>query len=246
MACSAGMMSSEGASRMSSVLGLKVRPRMPTVLPFRSPPSGLGDLVGHGLLARVVDLDRGLDQPHRRAGVARRCAPGPGCPWGSRSRRSRGRRCRNLRPMRLSRPMPRATCCTSAPTASQRSAISLMKVIFIARKALAAYLISSRGAPAGEQDRRLVEEQRAVELAHHRLGALVVGAHHHAVGALEVVDRRALAQELRVGDHGERRRPGARLRMMASISSPVPTGTVDLVTTTVKPSIRPAISSAAA
>ncbi len=45
--------------------------------------------------------------------------------------------------MRLSRPMPRATCCTSAPTASHRSAISLMKVIFIARKALAAYLISS-------------------------------------------------------------------------------------------------------
>jgi nucleotide sugar dehydrogenase len=38
---------------------------------------------------------------------------------------------------------------------------------------------------------------------------------------------------------------GLRLRMMRSISSPVPTGTVDLVTTTVKPSIRPAISSAA-
>ncbi len=45
--------------------------------------------------------------------------------------------------MRLSRPMPRATCWTSAPTASQRSAISLMKVIFMARKALAAYLVSS-------------------------------------------------------------------------------------------------------
>ena len=45
--------------------------------------------------------------------------------------------------MRLSRPMPRATSCTSAPTSSHRSAISLMKVIFIARNALAAYLISS-------------------------------------------------------------------------------------------------------
>ena len=33
---------------------------------------------------------------------------------------------------------------------------------------------------------------------------------------------------------------------IASISSPVPTGTVDLVTMTVKPSTRPAISSAAA
>ena len=45
--------------------------------------------------------------------------------------------------MRLSRPMPRATSCTSAPTFSARSAISLMKVILVARKALAAYLISS-------------------------------------------------------------------------------------------------------
>ena len=39
---------------------------------------------------------------------------------------------------------------------------------------------------------------------------------------------------------------GRRSRMMRSISSPVPTGTVDLVTTTVKPSMRSAISAAAA
>ncbi|MNE40711.1 hypothetical protein D3C80_1347480 [compost metagenome] len=48
-----------------------------------------------------------------------------------------------MEPIRLSRPMPRATCCTSAPRLSHRSAISLMKVIFSARKALAAYLVSS-------------------------------------------------------------------------------------------------------
>src|ERR1700739_3023662 len=40
-------------------------------------------------------------------------------------------------------PRPRALSCTSAPTFSERSAISLMKVILVARKALAAYLISS-------------------------------------------------------------------------------------------------------
>ncbi len=45
--------------------------------------------------------------------------------------------------MRPSSPMPRATPWTSAPTLSHRSAISLMKVTFMARKALAAYLISS-------------------------------------------------------------------------------------------------------
>ena len=37
-ACSAGTMSSEGASRMSSVLGLKVSPSTPTVRPFTEPP----------------------------------------------------------------------------------------------------------------------------------------------------------------------------------------------------------------
>ena len=39
--------------------------------------------------------------------------------------------------------MPRATSCTLPPTFSQRSAISLMNEIFIARNELAAYLISS-------------------------------------------------------------------------------------------------------
>ena len=39
--------------------------------------------------------------------------------------------------------MPRATSCTSAPAFSHRSAISLMKVTFIARNALAAYFVSS-------------------------------------------------------------------------------------------------------
>ena len=46
-------------------------------------------------------------------------------------------------PIRLSRPMPRATSFTSAPTFSARSAISLIKVTLVARKAFAAYLIIS-------------------------------------------------------------------------------------------------------
>ena len=45
--------------------------------------------------------------------------------------------------MRPSRPIPRATAWTSAPTASQRVEISLMKLILVARKALDAYLMSS-------------------------------------------------------------------------------------------------------
>ena len=45
--------------------------------------------------------------------------------------------------MRSSRPMPRATSVTSAPTSSQTLAISLMKEILVARKAFEASLIIS-------------------------------------------------------------------------------------------------------
>ena len=50
---------------------------------------------------------------------------------------------RKSQPMRPSRPTPLETCCTSAPVRSHRSAISLMKAILVARKQLAAYLMSS-------------------------------------------------------------------------------------------------------
>ena len=46
-------------------------------------------------------------------------------------------------PIRLSIPMPLATCSTSASTASHRLATTLIKEIFIARKALEACLMSS-------------------------------------------------------------------------------------------------------
>ena len=59
------------------------------------------------------------------------------------------------------------------------------------------------GAPAGEHDRRLVDEQRPVELAHHPARPLVLGADHDAVRPLEVLDRRALAQEFRIRHHRE-------------------------------------------
>ena len=58
-------------------------------------------------------------------------------------------------------------------------------------------------APLGEQHRRLVEEERPVELAHHFAGFLAIGADDDAVGPLEVVDRCAFAQEFGVGDNGE-------------------------------------------
>ncbi len=50
---------------------------------------------------------------------------------------------RKAKPMRLSWPMPRRTWLISAPVFWQRLAISLMKLILVARSALAAYLVIS-------------------------------------------------------------------------------------------------------
>jgi hypothetical protein len=98
--------------------------------------------------------------------------------------------------------MPRATCCTSAPTLAQVGHL-VDEGDLHRQEGVGRVLDQFAGPPAGEDDRRLVQAQRAIELAHHRLGALVLGADHDAVGALEVLDRRAFAQELGVGDHGE-------------------------------------------
>ena len=64
---------------------------------------------------------------------------------------------RKAGPIRASRPIAWATTATSAPTSSQTLAISLMKLILVARKALEAYLTISAdgtvvrtiGAPSG-------------------------------------------------------------------------------------------------
>ena len=52
--------------------------------------------------------------------------------------------------MRRSRPIALATWATSAPTFSASEAISLMKLILVARKLLQAYLISSAVSMRGQ------------------------------------------------------------------------------------------------
>ena len=193
----------DGLSRMSSVLGLKVRPSMAMVLPATLPSSAAMTLRAIARLRCVVDGDDGLDEAQRRAVVLAPSCISASVSFGKQEPPKPGPACRNFGPMRLSRPMPRATSCTSAPAFSQRSAISLMKVILVARKALAAYLISSDGAPRGEQERRLVQIERPVDLGHDLARALVLGADDDAVGTLEVLDRRALAQEFGIGHDGE-------------------------------------------
>jgi hypothetical protein len=77
-----------------------------------------------------------------------------------------------------------------------------MKQIFTAKGVGGIFDHLARPA-AGEQDRRLVDEQRAIDLVHHLPRPFILGAHHDAVGALEIADGRALAQEFGVGGHRE-------------------------------------------
>ena len=72
-----------------------------------------------------------------------------------------------------------------------------MNVIFVARKALAAYLINS-AVDRREHDRRLEQVERPIERAQHGAGMLAVSADDDPVGPHEILDRRAFAQEFRV------------------------------------------------
>jgi len=57
----------------------------------------------------------------------------------------------------------------------------------------------------GGQDREIAQVERPVDLRHHLRRALVLDADHHPVGLHEILDRRALAQELGVGGNVELR-----------------------------------------
>jgi hypothetical protein len=126
------MMSTAGESRMSSVSGLKESPSTATTLPFALPPSAPSIFSSMTSRCRSFTRITASTISSARPFSWAKCAmervslgkheppkPGPGC--------------RNLEPMRRSRPMPRAMSWTSAPIASLRFAISLMNEIFVAR-----------------------------------------------------------------------------------------------------------------
>ena len=101
--------------------------------------------------------------------------------------------------MRSSRPIPRATSTTSAPVSSQTLAISLMNEIFVARNAFDGELDHLRAGDVGAHQRAASDAgsySSTTSVA--RPVALV--AHDDAVGVQEVLDRRALLQELGAGD----------------------------------------------
>ena len=71
MSLSAVISGIDGASRMSSVFGLKVRPRMAIVVAAQVPAKCRGDFARHAALPRLVHGGDGLDNAQRRLGVLR-------------------------------------------------------------------------------------------------------------------------------------------------------------------------------
>ena len=57
------------------------------------------------------------------------------------------------------------------------------------------------GTPGGVKNWRLIKTKRPIDLCYNLLGVLIFGSDNDAIGMLEIVDRRALAQKLRIGDH---------------------------------------------
>src|SRR5262249_40666316 len=194
----------DGASRTSSVLGLKVRPKTATVLPRSTPANEIETFRAMARLRVSLTLSTAS---RMRIGTSWSCAVliSARTSFGKHEPPKPGPACRNFGPIRLSNPSPRATSCTSAPTRSQRSAISLMKVILVARNAFAAYLMSSavRRLVSGIEDRSLIQVQWRVDLSRDLLGTLVIGANDDAIRMLEIMDRGAFAQEFRIRHDGK-------------------------------------------
>ena len=73
-----------------------------------------------------------------------------------------------------------------------------MKLIFVESSALATYLVSS--ALSGDicEERLFGAQERLVKLAQHVAHFLPADADHHAIGLVEVFDRRAFLEEFRI------------------------------------------------
>ena len=191
-------MSRLGASRISSVLGLNVRPSSAIAVPSARPPQASMilcaiDLRRASLTATTVSTMRvaAPASPASRlsatVSLGKQLPPKPGPAW------------RNFC----------ADAAVEADPAGHRLDVGadllaqighLVDEGDLGREKGVGRVLDQLGALAGgEQHRRLVEEQRPVDLAHHFTGARAFDADDDAVGAHEIADRGALAQELGIG-----------------------------------------------
>lgn len=135
------MIVSDGASRMSSVSGLKESPQIPISFPSNDPRCFCSFLKRRSFwLSLISSTD-----------FRREKSQSSSCPFWINALTSFGKQLppypipafKNLSPMRLSRPIPFAMSLMFPPERSQKPAISLMKLILVARKEFAAYLMIS-------------------------------------------------------------------------------------------------------
>ena len=176
---------------------------MATSLALHAAERGI-DLLRHGGLARVIDRDHGLDQPGRGARVLRRLAQGQRV-LGKAGTAEAGTGVQEfVADAAVQADAARHVLDVGADLFAE--ARHLVDEGDLGRQECVGRVFDQLGAfAAGENDRRFVQVERAIDLAHDLAGALGIAADHHAVGAAEVVDRRTFAEELGVRGHVELR-----------------------------------------
>ncbi len=138
--------------------------------------------------------------------------------------------------MRGSEPMPVRTFSMSAPSALGEVRELVHEADLGREHRVRRVLRQLRRAQVHHDHALVIAGERVVERLQQFRGARIVGADDHAVRLHEVRDRRALLQEFGIRDDVEldaaRRARSASRRPSALTLSEVPTGTVDLVMTT--------------
>ena len=132
--------------------------------------------------------------------------------------------------MRASSPMPFMTWLTSAPASSHTLAMALMNEIFVDRKALEAYLIiSADGTSVMIMGRSSGAYSSSSVIATCWVGAPITMRSGRSVSSMAEPSRRNSGLETTSKGTGR----AWCFSITSRTNSPVPTGTVDLFTTTV-------------
>ena len=223
-----------GASRMSSVSGLKARPHKAKRLPRSDPPKCFSALRTSTSFWHFVDRFHRVEQAQRQPGRSGAVQDGLHV-----LRKARSAVAGAGIEERIADAGVRADAFADfldVPAEGLREVGDLVHERDPGGEHGVGSVLGQLGrAPRHHEHAVVVALERRVQLAHDAFGALVAGAEDDAVGLLEVVDRRSFLQELGIRDDRELDFAAAfrqRLADRFSTRSPVPTGTVLLSTMT--------------
>ena len=153
-------------------------------------------------LAHVVDLRGGLDEPQAGPGVDARADQGGGV-LGKAGSAVAGASMQEFRPDPLVEPDPLGNLLDIGADLFAEVGDFVDEGDLHRQEGVGGVFDQFRGPPVGDHHRRLDEIERAIDLHHRRAGPLVVQPDHDPVGPLEILYRRALAQELGIGHYRE-------------------------------------------